>query len=742
MRKFLGKNLRAFIIRLLFVCLIALMFGIWRSVGYEDAAAPRVAVETGTTQGAKTPKEHSEAAGPSEISSTRTSLDRASSSRALDVRLRATPVVESPAQKPAQVAALTVPTPVKTIPAAQVASPAPAEAKPAPQEQKLTEVAALAVPPQVKPMPEAQATSPAPADTKPLRSAQKPAEVVAHTLTPQVKPMPEAQAVQSTPAEEKPAFHEQKPTEVAAPAVPIPPKSTPAAKVSSAPPAEAKPAPLTEKPLKVAAHTLPPQVKTIPAAQVTSPKPAEARPAPPAQVAALAVPTLVKSTPAAQAVQSTPAEVKPSPQEQKPTQLAALVVLPQVTTMPAAQVTSPAPAEAKPAPPAHKPVQIAALTMRPPVRSMTTAQASSPAPAEVRPLPQTQKPVEAAAPAVPAPVKSVPAGRVSPSQEPMAAPAEVKPEAVGIKPPSLLSKKVSVELTADKTSPVPATVGSVIFTAHLRGESDKYEYKFWLKGPSTGNTWKVVQDFGALASYAWIPAMPGSYVIWVYSKDAMSPAGPEASAWMRFDVLDNPPVTSVEVTADKTSPALRTKMGTVTFTPRAAGGSGKYEYKFWLKGPSTGNAWRVAQDYGISDSFTWTPKQAGHYLIWLYARNTGSAAAREAAAWTSFDVVDNPPVGSVELSADKNSPLPPPADGITFTARAAGGSGKYQYEFWLKGPSTGNAWKMVQDYRVSNAFSWRPAQAGDYSIAVYARNEGSPAGHEAIAGMAFDITGK
>jgi hypothetical protein len=609
MRKILGKNLRAFTRGLLFVCLIALLFGIWRSVGYEDAAGHRVAVKTVTSQGPKTPKEHSVANGSAEIFTTQTSLDRASASPASDVRLRTTAVVPSPAQKPVQVAATTVPSQVDSMPAGQVS----------PSQEPIA----------------------APVEAKPAPHAHKPVQVAATTVPSQVDSMPAAQV---SPSQE-----------------PI------------AAPVEAKPAPQVQKPAQVDATTVPPQVKSMPAAQVSSP---------------------------------TPAEAKPLPQAQKPVQVAATTVPSQVDSMPAGQVSPSqepiaAPVEAKPAPHAHKPVQIAALTVPLPVKSITIAQASSPAPVEAKPV------------------------------------------AVGIKPPSPVSRNVSVELTADKTSPVPAaTVGNVIFTAHPRGESGKCEYKFWLKGPSTGNTWKVVQDFGAVASYAWIPAMPGSYVIWVYSRDASSPAGPEASAWMRFDVLDDSPVASVEVTADKTSPALRTKMGRVTFTPHAAGGSGRYEYKFWLRGPSTGNSWRVAQDYGISDSFTWAPTQAGHYLLWIYARNAGSPAAREAAAWTSFDVVDNQPVGSLELGADRKSPLPLPTDGITFTASAAGGSGKYEYEFWLKGPSTGNAWKVVQDYSVSNAFLWTPGQVGDYSIAVYARNEGSPAGHERIAGLIFAITGK
>jgi hypothetical protein len=389
----------------------------------------------------------------------------------------------------------------------------------------------------------------------------------------------------------------------------------------------------------------------------------------------------------------------------------------------------------------------APVTPRPPKAETPPARAKAPspelkaAPAQRRPTPQIQPP-SFTAPPRPAKVESVPSVAKSPSPGVKAAP-EVKPAPVPIKPAPPLSTDVSVELTATRTSPVVApTAGDVAFIPQATGGSGRYVYKFWLKGPSTGNVWKMVQDYAASAFYSWRPTVTGSYAIWVCARDASSPAGPEASAWMSFDVIENPPVASVEIMADKTSPALRATIGRVIFTAHAAGGSGNYEYEFWLKGPSTRNVWKVAQDYGISDSFTWTPTQAGHYLMWLYARNTGSPASREAATWTSFDVVDNPPVRSVKLTADKASPLPVAAGGITLTAHAAGGSGNYEYEFWLKGPSTENAWEVVRDYGVSDSFLWIPRQAGDYSIAVYARNAGSPAGHEAITGVAFDITGK
>jgi hypothetical protein len=470
-------------------------------------------------------------------------------------------------------------------------------------------------------------------------------------------------------------------------------------------------------------------------------------PAPQPQKPAAAAPTAPAATSAPVPQQKpVPAAAKPAPQPQKPV-AAAPTAAPAATPAPAATT---APAQVTPGG-GHRGFQFpeenvnagAATTATPqqkaaPSGANLPAPQLIPAPTAVKPVPQPQKPAAVVPTTAPA-VKPAPA----PASRQKSAPAEVNQAAAETAPPFSASRNISVKLTADKASPVlAATVGSVTFTANAAGGSGPYEYKFWLKGPSTDNTWKVAQDYSESPTYSWIPSMAGSYVIWVYSRDVSNPAAPEAFAWMPFDLLEDPPVTSVTLTADKTSPALMASVGKVTFTPHAAGGSGKYEYKFWLKGPSTGNVWRVAQDYGISDSFTWAPTQAGHYLIWAYARSAGSTAVREAAAWTSFDVVAIPPTKSVELTADKTSPLPAPAAGVTFTARASGGSGTYEYKFWLKGPSTGNVWKVARDYGVSDTFSWAPAEAGYYSIAVYAKNSGSPAGHEAIDGMTFDIRGK
>ncbi len=394
------------------------------------------------------------------------------------------------------------------------------------------------------------------------------------------------------------------------------------------------------------------------------------------------------------------------------------------TQKPVASEAKPAAAEVKPAPPVPLPVPAAPKNM--PAEAKPAPSAQKPAATEQRPVAETMPPAGPAA----APAQAKPA------------PSAQKPVAAEQTPSSASSENISVKLSADRTSPgLAATIGGVKFTAAAAGASGNYEYRFWLKGPSTGNEWKVVQDYVPSGTYAWIPAQEGTYWIWAYARNAGG-YGPEASAWMRFDVVQQAPATTADVTASVPSPVKMATAGTITFIPHAYGGSGKYEYKFLLKGPSTDNEWKLAQDYGISSTFAWTPTKAGHYLIRVYARNVGSPAESEASAWTSFDVVENTPARFVTLSADKSSPVSLSAGAVLLTARAGGGSGKYEYEFWLEGPSTGNEWKVAREYDASNSFWWAPDQPGTYSVAVYVRNVGSPAGHEAVDGMRFDVTGR
>ena len=76
---------------------------------------------------------------------------------------------------------------------------------------------------------------------------------------------------------------------------------------------------------------------------------------------------------------------------------------------------------------------------------------------------------------------------------------------------------------------------------------------------------------------------------------------------------------------------------------------------------------------------------------------------------------------------------------MTFSAVASGGLAPYQFKWWVL---EGSTWKVGQDWGTSATFSWRPTTAGDYMVAVWARNKGVKANaSEALAQVSYKVTG-
>jgi hypothetical protein len=93
----------------------------------------------------------------------------------------------------------------------------------------------------------------------------------------------------------------------------------------------------------------------------------------------------------------------------------------------------------------------------------------------------------------------------------------------------------------------------------------------------------------------------------------------------------------VSLTPDKTSPKTLSTAGTITFAALVAGTTNNYEYKFMVKSSVTG-LWTTPQDWGSSESFPWTPTEAGTYTIHVRARNVGSTVAYEAYQNRTFSI--------------------------------------------------------------------------------------------------------
>lgn len=209
------------------------------------------------------------------------------------------------------------------------------------------------------------------------------------------------------------------------------------------------------------------------------------------------------------------------------------------------------------------------------------------------------------------------------------------------------------------------------------------------------------------------------FVVQAYNtRGAVSPPSSEISANV---------VALTALTTDMVSPTPTGKP--ITWTALAGSGA-QLQYQFWRFSQSTG-AWTLGQDYGSSNSLTWTPGAEGTYAIQVWARKAGSSATLEAWRTTGFFTVANQPIVVGSLEADVALP-PSEGTSITWTARATGGPPPLQYQFWRYDERTAQ-WVMARDYGTSNTYSWTPGAAdlGQHSLQVWVRGAGSSASFEA-----------
>lgn len=100
-------------------------------------------------------------------------------------------------------------------------------------------------------------------------------------------------------------------------------------------------------------------------------------------------------------------------------------------------------------------------------------------------------------------------------------------------------------------------------------------------------------------------------------------------------------------------------------------------------------------------------------------------------------------VGVVALSANKVSPQPPGVPGgITYTAQVTGGTGPFEYQFWL---SDGTASTMVRDFSTNPKWNWDTlaAAAGSFTVRVHVRQVGATlASADKLASLDFALSGQ
>jgi len=176
----------------------------------------------------------------------------------------------------------------------------------------------------------------------------------------------------------------------------------------------------------------------------------------------------------------------------------------------------------------------------------------------------------------------------------------------------------------------------------------------------------------------------------------------------------------------------------VTYTALGSGGSGSYEYEFWMQPP--GGDWSITRAYASSPTWSWNSAglAAGTYNVSCWVRSAGTApdAGYDAYARSQMTLT----VPQVTVSANLASPQAP-GTSIPFRVAGSGGSGSYEYEFWLMSPA--GVWTNKQAYSSSSSWTWNTAglPAGAYTLSVRMRNAGTTptAGYDTYVRMSYTL---
>ena len=273
--------------------------------------------------------------------------------------------------------------------------------------------------------------------------------------------------------------------------------------------------------------------------------------------------------------------------------------------------------------------------------------------------------------------------------------------------------------------PSPQLSGTAVtFNAAASGGSGNYQYQYWLK--NTAGIFTLVKPYSATSTWNWDTTglTTGVYRIVVQARNSGSTVSFDQEKAMNFS-LNAPSGPGVAVSLSPSVPSPQTVGVPVFLSASVTGGSGTYEYQFWLR--NTAGVYSLVQPYGLNSSWKWDTSGAlpGAYVVAVQARVVGSAAAFDVEAKYNYliNAVPTPATG-ITISTSLASPQTVGAQ-VFVTGSASGGSGSYEYRFWLK-DTLGN-YTMVQPISAGSIWKWDTTglTPGTYTISVQARSVGS-----------------
>ena len=153
-------------------------------------------------------------------------------------------------------------------------------------------------------------------------------------------------------------------------------------------------------------------------------------------------------------------------------------------------------------------------------------------------------------------------------------------------------------------------------------DGDQIEYRFCLKGPGTGGTEQIVQDWSTSNKWTWHATLNdwGNSTSYVDVRDSYGGDINYSCVYENYQLTVNQPPCCACLMPDKFSPQ---DSGTkITWSACAIDAEGDQDilwYRFWLK-KGTGN-WKIKRNWDTSATWAWTPTNSGVYKVRVWIRD-------------------------------------------------------------------------------------------------------------------------
>jgi hypothetical protein len=301
----------------------------------------------------------------------------------------------------------------------------------------------------------------------------------------------------------------------------------------------------------------------------------------------------------------------------------------------------------------------------------------------------------------------------------------------------------------------PKVAGEIINWVCVAADSDSLLlYKFWLKGPGTGGTWRDMTSWTRRNSWSWRTSEEdvGENEVKVQIIDESHAASWEYDdqATLSFTVTSavGSAPSIVSLVADPGSPQ-RPETNVVLICEATDPNDHEILYRFWLKGPATADRWQDMTNWTRKNSWTWKPSAedvgANQIKVHVIDGNHEGRGSYDDEEIIDFTVSENPKPAITSLTPYPASPQVQETD-ITLVCVAAGGGDDDQilYRFWLKGPATAGEWADMTGWSSNNAAIWKTSEldigTSQIRVQVIDGNHADRGGYDDLAEIFFTIS--